>query len=115
MKKILLVISVMSIFLLAGCTQKGEAPSSNVQENNVDYQEQVASNDEGQKEGNSDLVGDSTMSDEKMVTEYLKIIHGQEVDNPDGGLKYDLIYFNKDDIPDLVVGRQRILGRSICI
>ena len=46
----------------------------------------------------------ATETDKKYAEEYIKIIDEVAAEYPDSNLTCDLIYFNNDDIPDLVIG-----------
>ena len=48
----------------------------------------------------------SNISNSNYIEEYKKIIDKIEAEYPNNEIKYDLIYFNNDDIPDLVLGVQ---------
>lgn len=110
MKRILLVICAISAILLSGCN-KNENLNNNKYEENIENQQQENINS-GESDVDGEFItnsGENNINEEpkmdtKLVQEYINIINDTEAENIDGKIKYDLIYFNNDDVPDLVVG-----------
>lgn len=101
MKKILLIISVIAVLFLTGCKSKESTTTINGalinDENIVDENK------------NNELEVEKEASLNKEVKDaYLNIINTYESEYEKDDIKYDLIYFNNDDIPDLVVNMQEM-------
>ena len=88
MKKILLLLSIVSVMFLIGC-KKEENTQNNLQD--MQNQQQVVNNNENEK------------IDSQFVKAYIDIINAAKATDEKDELRYDLIYFNNDEIPDLVV------------
>jgi len=84
-KKILImsVISILSVLFLTGC-DLGKKSTNNTESDS----------------NNNTVTSEKLEIDKEVKDDYLKIIEEYESDSE---IKYDLIYFNNDDIPDLVV------------
>ncbi len=103
MNKVLLVISLISILLLAGCNKNENIKNNNLQENTNNQQEVIVDSKNEISKNKLDLSAISTYFD--LINQYLaekqEIYKDEELDN----YKFDLIYFNNDDILDLLVTR----------
>ena len=65
------------------------------------YTEEDANKSKNEASNNNKTV---TETDKAYAEEYIKIIDKVKAEYPDANITCDLIYFNNDDIPDLVIG-----------
>lgn len=108
MKKVFLIVSLISVLMLAGCTKEENVGNSNLPENTNNQQEEVTNNSENEQDEISKSYLDSSIIDAylNMINQYAaeKEENDDELMDP----KFDLIYFNDDDIPELLVTRYSI-------
>ena len=122
----IIVIAVMGYFIYKISTEKTEKENqiaslnneiSSLQSSSKDLQGKLDSiantiNNTSNNE-KTNIVSKNTVKTENMINkkeaqyknEYLKIVNEIEKENPDENITADLIYFNNDDIPDLVIGK----------
>ena len=80
--------------------------SNTTTETNTSSGKTTDSNVSPNKTTESNTISDNnTKMDSNYAKEYKKIIEKFESENPDANLTCDLIYFNNDNIPDLVIGK----------
>lgn len=101
MKKFILLLSVISILFLVGCSKNVDNDinkNNNVNENIEINEDNIVNSEQENK-----VLGLNS----EIAKEYLKIIEQYKTDEySTSEIKYDLIYFNNDDVLDLVVGEQ---------
>jgi len=96
MKKILLVIAILTALLMVGCNKEEKIENNNLTD--ITNNEQAIINNDDVTEG------ENTFSlDEETANEYIKLIGKYVNEYPDSELKFELVYFDNNDIPDLVI------------
>ena len=101
MKKYILLFLVISILFLAGCSENVD--NSVNKDNNVNENIEINEDKNISPEQEDKVLGLNS----EIVKEYLKIIEQyKNYEYATSEIKYDLIYFNNDDVLDLVVGEQ---------
>ena len=63
-------------------------------------------NEEKTENNNVSSNNNSSQSNSTYAEEYIKIIDKEKNENPNSNITCDLIYFNNDNVPDLVIGMQ---------
>ena len=118
---VILVIVVMILMLVVGVesgllisknqSSNYNGSSTKVEENNAEEQnkkdeEKTTGNTITNKTPSKTEETASNINNKEYVNEYKKIIEKVQKENSNKEITYDLIYFNDDNIPDLVVGLQ---------
>lgn len=94
-KRLLIVLSIVCMLLLVGCgdkkNEKNDIKNNVPQNDNNEITNVVSKEDDDNNNEKS----------EDYAEEYLEVVNDAKKEN--GDLKYDLIYFDNDSIPELVV------------
>lgn len=94
MKKLFVIILMMFVLFLPGC--KINENMENGLSGNTDSQQEIFNSGENN-------VNETKKLDSEIAESYIDIINSMEAEIFNEGFKYDLIYFNNDDVPELVV------------
>jgi len=100
------VLCLLIAICLTGCNSNTKN-NSGENENKDNKQEEVSKQPEETEKPKDEDKSKTNNSDKANYSkEYLKVIENvtKENNNPDEKIECDLIYFNNDDIPDLVIG-----------
>ena len=108
-----LVVGVQFGLLVSKNQSNNNESATKVEENNVveqnkkdDEEENIENNTSTNKTTNKTEQTASNTNNKEYANEYKKIIENVQKEYSNQDLTYDLVYFNNDNIPDLVVGLQ---------
>lgn len=103
MKKFLLVLSVICTLAFTGCKKNDEIIVPEDNQNSTTNE--IINSGENSGEAINDSISEEIELDEEIANAYTQIITENitEYESADKEYKFDFIYFNNDDIPDLVI------------
>ena len=103
MKRIIILLTVLTVVFMAGCSNEKEVENNN-STGTINNEQVVTNNEELPKEENKFLL------DEETANEYIKLISNYANNYPNSDLRFELVYFDSNDIPDLVIDLGSILN-----
>ncbi len=109
MKKVLLIITMLALLMMIGCNKDEKIENNNLVENTTNEQpvinnDNIDNNNDNKNDNEEETKEKKVFSlDEETANEYIKLIGKYLDEYPDYEQKYELIYFDNNDIPDLLI------------